>query len=831
MARHQHILINTPGDSRRYKHVSTGGGGDPYVVPARPSRVDHGNRLQAEIVEVSQSLKASADAAGHEIADICLEIVGETRDLQIQSLESFKRNEQFELRTVVETDGKAYATVFVPEQGLQSFVKRFEKYVHENHPKSGKPWHHDFVAGIGEIRTPVLRSFWTDTDELFPTDDSTPIWWEVWLQVRSSDDQDAAFVEFATTVAASGLRVGPHPLVFPERIVFHVHGTVREWTSVFVPLLDRLAELRKAKEVAGEFFKLDGELQRGLIDDLIGRLTPPDSECPVVCILDYGASAEHPLLAPFLSTMDQHTVMPDWTKVDTREHHGTEMAGLAIFGHELPILLGGTANPYTPHRLESVRLLNSASPNPEVTWGWLTQDAVAIAEQHAPDRLRVVLLPVTSNGEGRDRGLPTSWSAAIDQSAAGALDETKRLYVVSAGNIWTVTTDANYTYPDDNLYQHRIEDPAQSWNALTVGACTDLIQIRSEEHEGFTVLANHGELCPTSRTSVSWEDGDLPIKPDIVLEGGNYARAPDGTIHGIDDLTLLTTSIEQFGKPLTWMSDTSAASAQAARMAAMLQSEYPTLWPETIRGLLVHSARWTEGMENQLKAKSKGNLETRLRCFGYGKPNLDAARFTLNNQVSLVHQGAIQPFHLEGNDAKTKEYHFHDLPWPRDVLADLHEQSVRLRITLSYFIEPNPTHRGWSGKFRYQSHGLRFKVKGPAELDENFLRRVSAAEEWDKDTRGKPDLSDPIPWTLGSNRQTKGSLHSDWWDTTGSALAACGQIAVHPVTGWWKERPHLDCVTKLTRYSLIVTLETKESNVDLYTPIINQITPTINIDI
>jgi hypothetical protein len=29
----------------------------------------------------------------------------------------------------------------------------------------------------------------------------------------------------------------------------------------------------------------------------------------------------------------------------------------------------------------------------------------------------------------------------------------------------------------------------------------------------------------------------------------------------------------------------------------MLQAEYPSYWPETIRGLLEHSAKWTEAMK------------------------------------------------------------------------------------------------------------------------------------------------------------------------------------------------------------------------------------------
>ena len=34
--------------------------------------------------------------------------------------------------------------------------------------------------------------------------------------------------------------------------------------------------------------------------------------------------------------------------------------------------------------------------------------------------------------------------------------------------------------------------------------------------------------------------------------------------------------------------------ALAARLATMVQAQYPALWPETVRALLVHSARWTD---------------------------------------------------------------------------------------------------------------------------------------------------------------------------------------------------------------------------------------------
>ncbi len=44
---------------------------------------------------------------------------------------------------------------------------------------------------------------------------------------------------------------------------------------------------------------------------------------------------------------------------------------------------------------------------------------------------------------------------------------------------------------------------------------------------------------------------------------------------------------------------TSAATAQAAYLAASILADYPNLWPETVRALIVHSADWTPAMRAQ----------------------------------------------------------------------------------------------------------------------------------------------------------------------------------------------------------------------------------------
>ena len=79
----------------------------------------------------------------------------------------------------------------------------------------------------------------------------------------------------------------------------------------------------------------------------------------------------------------------------------------------------------------------------------------------------------------------------------------------------------------------------------------------------------------------------------------------------------------------------------------------------------------------------------------------------------MVAQGKFQPF--TGTDYKMRNFRFHQLPWPSDVLRSLGAADVELRVTLSYFVEPSAARRGWRRRYAYASHGLRFELRAPNE--------------------------------------------------------------------------------------------------------------------
>ena len=219
----------------------------------------------------------------------------------------------------------------------------------------------------------------------------------------------------------------------------------------------------------------------------------------------------------------------------------------------------------------------------------------------------------------------------------------------------------------------------------------------------------------------------------------------------------------------------------------------------------------------------KGQIHSLVRRYGYGVPDLGRALLSAQNDLTLMVEDALTPFNKEGSAVKTQDMKVHQLPWPKDVLAQLGDAHVELRVTLSYFIEPNPGERGWTRRHRYASHGLRFAVKNATESLPEFRRRVNASARDEDDGEAAGGVTGGDEWLLGRTYRNQGSLHSDVWSGTAADLAQRDAIAVYPVGGWWKEKPYLEKWDTEARYSLIVTIKVPDINVDIYTPVANQI--------
>ena len=726
--------------------------------------------------------------------------------LHLQGLE--RRQSGIELLNARTVEGVMYATVFVPEGKVPLFVRMFESYATED-TKKGAPKNKKLAESITTVRLAALESYWTDAGK-FPTNRDLARWWEVWLRdVTNPHDVTDQFRQMA---AAAGIEVSSREIRFPERRVLLAKASTEQLTSVS-NLFDVLAEIRLAKVLAGTFIEATPREQAQWVEEARTRIQPPPTDAPVVCHLDSGVNRGHPLLEFALPVEAALACDPSWSAADSHPHqHGTGMAGIALYGC-LTEVFSSNEPLVLRHGLESVKVYDPAKPHDPDLYGHVTQQSVSIARIAAPERQRVVCLTITT--DGRDEGFPSSWSGAIDDLSAGVLDSPRQLVIVSAGN---VRPEDRHQYPEQNQVDG-VEDPAQAWNAVSVGAFTDKVTIETDGYDEWKPVAQErGVLSPSSRTSIIWADKTWPLKPDVVFEGGNDAIDPSTKrADHVEDLALLTTHISPTGALLTSTGDTSAAAALASRFAATIYARYPHFQPETVRALMIHSARWTDAMEKQFDRKD------RLRVYGYGVPDISLALWSTEGCATVIIEDALQPFDREGTaQPKSKDMKLHDLPWPREVLQELEDIEIRMRITLSYFIEPSPGRRGWTRKHRYQSHGLRFDALRPLETADDFLKRLSKAarDEDDDDFAGGTDSR---KWQLGDHLRRKGSIHSDVWTGTAAELAASGQVAVFPVTGWWKERPHLGKWNDDARYSLVISLETDAQDVDLYTPIATQI--------
>jgi hypothetical protein len=813
-----HIDISAYADAQEYSGHSSFDGGAVRI------RAEHGRRLQNEL---TAALNASQEARP---TDQRLE--QPPGSLVEVSLRRGTDPEKLNMKTEGVRAGAAKTTaandrviaLYVPDDARIALEAILSDYL-EKDTDGGNPRYKDRVEAIEAFRVARIETLWTDPRSI-PEDPQTQTWWAVWCHRDKEVRIDDVCARLGVRAATDDRR-----LYFHEVAVVPVLTTRATIELMMFAAADAIAELRLAND-SPVFFtdEVRGDQQKW-VDGLAERITWPGGDAPVVCVLDTGVNRGNALLEPALAEGDRFALKDEWGPDDHDDQgHGTSMAGLALHG-DLTAALSDTAERELKHRLESVKLLppDGFDANEPQSYGVLTQAGISLPEIEEPDRKRVFCMAITNDNVSGATASP--WSAAIDQAAAGCMEgeagedddsRTRRLFVVSAGNVPAVTNYAERLSQDD----YPIEDPAQAWNALTIGGYTDLIDVQDEGYEDWNPLVEAGALSPHSRTSTTWTQGIAPFKPELVMEAGNRAVNNTQTeILTVGSLSLLTTGHEA-ATPLVSFDATSAATAQAARMAARLSAEHPELWPETIRALMVHSAEWTEPMQTSMNAAGgKRDRYLLIRRFGYGVPDFDRANASALNHLALVAQQEIQPFRLEGQ-RKFNECHYYPLPIPADMLERLENEVVQLKVTLSYFIDPNPGLSANVDAQRYQSYGLRFDLQRRNETMQQFKARVNASEDGGQGRAAPADGR----WMLGQDSVSSGSLHCDVWTGPAIELLRRTTLCIKPVNGWWRYRASRDVCNRKTRYALIVTLKTANVDLDIYTPISTEVGVPIEVE-
>lgn len=784
--------------------------GKPSPVPLRlPKRdpVRHRDLLLAQLKAIKA--QASGRAPGTRDPSATREVIAvraeEAFTLKAESIGDKKTD----VRVVGVSEDNGMVLLDAPSADLAALTAKIEAFgddarvtsrTKDDGTVTTKRASEQAVAPIQTIRLATLQDRQADSASGEPLKLDVRYWFELgcsggYRVVTSETTRSRIQVE--GQMAKMGVPQRLQEFMAPERVYFCARLTPPQLAALLAAT-DCVYEWERAPAPLRDLHVLETVTTQELREV---QIQPPPADAPSIVVLDTGIASGHPLLAPaILSATKGHDSIPS---PEDSQGHGTKMAGIALYS-DLGVAVENGAFA-APHWIQSSRVLvkpgaGMASDDHYASWPATTRDAVIAAEEADPGaRKRVFAMAVTRSMQvGPLDGLaPTLWSHAVDQLAFGTGGAT-RLLIVSAGNArqeqWLPLAEQ---YP--HLHRsEKIHQPAQAYNALTVGASTTRVSVPllRDYAEAKVVASAPGGISPFTSTGVA--GSAWPIKPDIVMEGGNLAISgtlPDASVPTLNALT--TSYLHTKSSPFAQLSMTSEATARAAHLAARILAAEPALRPETVRALMVHAASWTPEMMRQFEGK-----EDRLHACGYGIPDEDFALACARDRATIVVEDVMpnlvheeEPRRKPPKKSSTKPTERKErrkvkvfrLPVPLELPVE-GDPEVELRVTLSYFAEPNKF-----GRASLRGLDLKWDMQGPQETEEGFLDRVNRSR-WPKNEKGKrikPPVNRSFPWAIRTQLRSRGTVQSDRWRGPLSSLGGDKLIAVIPVLGWWDQRVKL----------------------------------------
>lgn len=723
-----------------------------------------------------------------------------------ESLDTTRGAQLMNVRPVDGNGAEEQVTLFLPQERINWFNRKLNEYdrnpdvvVDENgEEKTKKRKNQRLVNAVSDIQAARLQHFFSLQTDLLALQDGVARDIEVWFAEETYDDDTVK-----EKLRALGILHGARTLVFNQVIILLVNANAHQLMQI-VHSLRGVTEFRIYHDPSVLLSKNEvgtSEWMHLIQQDIIRA----DDPLVRIAVLDTGVNPNHPLLSDFLPSERCVSAIASGNTLD-QENHGTGLASLALYGDLTDVIYSGSRVRITSD-LSSVKLLslNEGERNKQEMYALITEDAILQGKESGAC---ILCSAVTDKDHSVDDARASSTSAAIDETLYndGKCDS---VFLISAGNVEQRLNGLPYP---DYLYLENIQDPAQAWNAITVGAYTNKVAIHDPSWANQNVVAPADGISPFSRTSVLW--GANAVKPEILMEGGNSILYGD-TLASPEDLSLIVAHAGNGLVPggFDIFNATSAATGLATRLAAKIKYYNPNLKALSIRALMIHSADWTQEMKDMCTDHGILNVKTLLHSCGYGVPDEKKAIVSSDSRVTFIAEDVIKPF-TQGSANKLKfgYMNLYKMPWPKDLLMSLGDQTVRLKITLSYYIKPSPGIRSHLNKYSYQSIRLKFDVCGPQETVHEFENRIKHLVE-DGEVRSRdPELANR--WTIGIINRNQGSICSDSFEATGASMAACDTIAIYPSGGWFKNR--LENLDMEIPYSLVVTLESPLEEVMLY---------------
>lgn len=319
---------------------------------------------------------------------------------------------------------------------------------------------------------------------------------------------------------------------------------------------------------------------------------PPPTGQPVLCLFDGVPAANHPVLAGRVTVLDPDDLEADYT-VDERKH-GTAMVSAAVWGDRgsdggvapRPVLVRPILRPCdeTIDRVEELPVEALAPDLMRRAFRDLFESGPGGTAPAAPN-VAIINLSVGDPATPFDTVL-SSWARMIDWLSYyyGVL------VIVSAGNYTSLDLapsdsaqlaalsgeerrQATLEVLERRQNQRRLIAPAESINALTVGAIHD--DAAAGAPLGYRVDPNDGltSVSPVSATGSGYRRG---LKPDLAAPGGRAYFASGGPTSSVINFRPAGTAgpgikvAAPTGGRETYTIGTSVAAALVSRQAARL---------------------------------------------------------------------------------------------------------------------------------------------------------------------------------------------------------------------------------------------------------------------
>jgi hypothetical protein len=528
-------------------------------------------------------------------------------------------------------------------------------------------------------------------------------------------------------------------------------------------------------------------------------ISEPEEGAPSVCVIDSGMQEGHRLLALGINPSHSRNFIPSDSPTDTADYvdpigHGTPVAGNVLFPESIPehgeLRLSGF--------VQNAKILNAQNQLPDSVLPALYIDQI-VSHYHEKYKTRIFNHSINARVPYRSPHMST-WAASIDKISY----QRDVLVIQSVGNIRVADAEPirfglqnhlqeGRDYPE---YVHapscRLANPAQSFQALTVGAISN-----ADYNDGArSAIAGKDRSSALSRSGPGiWGS----IKPEVVEVGGDLVKTDTipVLVSQHRDVSPPLIQSTRFGQPAVGQQcvGTSFAAPRVSGLAMQLQSMMPNESALLLRALIANSARWPTWAEQDADPLSV------IHRIGYGRPDSERAIGNDPHRVTLV---------VSGEDLYAREAKLFRVPVPDRLRAAESNFDVRIDITLSYSAMPRRTRRGHR---QYLSCRLDWKCSAKGQTEDAFRNDLFMTDNEDRDYEAYFDWNlrnEDDRGKINGVSRNRGTLQKDWAIAKSHELPEDFLVGVVGHPGWDKANQYP------ARFALVVSFELVNREIEIY---------------